>query len=85
MTRFAREQGRDAAAVATSIDTYNATAWNVAREYGVAFIDITSASRAAGDADAMLAEDGLHPSAAQYAMWVERMMPPARAALATPR
>ena len=81
VTRFAREQGRDAAAVATSIDTYNATAWDVAREYGVAFIDITSASRAAGDADAMLVADGLHPSAAQYAVWTALIVPHASAAL----
>jgi lysophospholipase L1-like esterase len=39
---------------------------------GIAFApDIFEISREAGDSPGMLADDGLHPSAAQYARWVD--------------
>jgi lysophospholipase L1-like esterase len=39
----------------------------------VAFVDITGISRERGDDAAMLADDGLHPSAAMYRAWVEKL------------
>ena len=68
VTPFA--QGRDRAAIAREIDVFNAAAREACDARNVAFIDITPTSRERGfDAD-MLADDGLHPSAAMYARWV---------------
>lgn len=53
----------------------NAMMARLARERGLAFVDIFDLSlRAAGDRT-LVAEDGLHPSGAQYALWVERIAP----------
>ena len=50
---------------------------------GITFVaDIFDISRAAGDASDMLAPDGLHPSRAQYARWVDAIEPQVRAMLA---
>lgn len=81
-TRFARNEGRDAAAVAREIDTFNAAAGALCAERGIAFVDITPTSREHAEADAMLVHDGLHPSGAMYARWVEVALPTARRLLA---
>lgn len=78
VTPFALRQGRDAAVVAAELDEYNAIAAALCAEHGVAFIDITGISREHGADRSMLVEDGLHPSAAMYALWVERALPVAR-------
>lgn len=81
VTRFAGEQARDPAQVAARIDAFNARAQAIAHARGVAFVDITAASREAGPASHLLVADGLHPSAAQYACWVDAILPVARHAL----
>ncbi|WP_411833270.1 SGNH/GDSL hydrolase family protein [Pseudoxanthomonas mexicana] len=81
VTPFARRQGRDAQATAQAIDAFNATARQACRRQHVAFVDITPASRAHGGQAAMLADDGLHPSAAMYALWTAQALPVARALL----
>ena len=69
VTPFA--QGRDRVRIAQEIDAFNATARHICKALGVTFIDITPTSRdQGGDAD-MLVADGLHPSAAMYARWVD--------------
>jgi len=78
VTRFAREQGRDPAIIATELDAYNAIARDESHRAGARFVDITGISRAHPD---LVADDGLHPSAAQYALWVEAIEPIVRAAL----
>lgn len=78
VTRFAREQGRDPAAIATALDAFNAIAREQAGRAGAHFVDITAISRSHPD---FLADDGLHPSAAQYALWVEAILPVVRQAL----
>jgi acyl-CoA thioesterase I len=45
------------------------------RERGVAFVDIFDLSLRAAEDRSLVADDGLHPSAAQYALWVERIAP----------
>ena len=42
---------------------------------GIAWIDIFDLSRRAADDPSLVAGDGLHPSGAQYALWVERIAP----------
>ena len=81
VTRFAGEQGRDRAVIAAELDAYNAAARDEARRRGARFVDITDISRSH---PGLVADDGLHPSAAQYALWVERIAPVADAALRSP-
>jgi lysophospholipase L1-like esterase len=78
ITPFAREQGQDAAQVARELDAHNAAAAEISAQRGVAFVDITGISRARGAEPAMLTGDGLHPSAAMYALWTQRALPAAR-------
>jgi acyl-CoA thioesterase-1 len=42
---------------------------------GIAFVDIFDLSLRAADDRSLLADDGLHPSGAQYALWVDRLKP----------
>jgi acyl-CoA thioesterase I len=52
---------------------------------GIAFVpDILEISREAGSDPAMVASDGLHPSGAQYALWVDAIAPVVRRLLALP-
>ena len=74
VTPFARASGRDRQAIADDLDAYNAAAGELCLAAGVAFVDITAISRT-GEAEVMLADDGLHPSAAQYARWAEAALP----------
>jgi len=85
VTPFARARDRDAGQIARALDAYNATAKEISDQRGVAFVDITPASRACGGEAGMLVDDGLHPSAAMYAQWSALALPVARGLLATPR
>ena len=82
VTPFAGDSGRDGALIAAELDAYNAVARALCEDEGVAFVDITAISRDDGGAPAMLADDGLHPSAAQYARWADAALPVAVALLA---
>ena len=77
VTPFAHDHGRDAATVAREIDDFNAAAQACCGDYGVAFIDITPVSRERGAEAAMLVDDGLHPSAAMYRLWMQQALPAA--------
>jgi lysophospholipase L1-like esterase len=79
VTAFA--EGRDRAAIGSEIDTFNAIAHDEAVRAHVRWVDVTPASRVAGAKPDMLVEDGLHPSAAQYATWVDVILPEAQAAV----
>ncbi len=78
VTPFAAKSGRDIAAIARELDAYNAAAAKLCAERGVVFIDIAPVSRARGAEPAMLAGDGLHPSAAMYAEWARLALPAVR-------
>lgn len=82
MTPFATGEGRAAAGVARELDAYNGHIRSVCAARGVACVDLTAFSRRHGAAPGMLAADGLHPSATQYAEWTRLVLPAARAALA---
>lgn len=82
VTPFARRELRSPRRIAAELDACNAAAAALCRARGIAFVDITGISRDGGDAPAMLADDGLHPSAAQYARWADAALPVARALLA---
>ncbi len=78
VTPFAHASGRDLQQIADELDAYNAAARESCEANGVAFIDITEASRASGTEPAMLADDGLHPSAAMHAKWARLAFPVVR-------
>jgi lysophospholipase L1-like esterase len=78
VTRFAREQHRDGAIIATALDAYNAVACAETDRCGARWVDITAISRQRPDA---VVDDGLHPSATQYTAWVDAIAPAVRAAL----
>jgi len=82
VTRFGAESGRDRQAIADQLDLYNRRAAQVCVDLGVAFVDIMPVSRMRGGEAAMMAEDGLHPSAALYAEWTALALPVARRLLA---
>ena len=78
VTRFGHDSGRDTAQIARELDAYNATARAICQARGVAFVDITAISRRHGAEASMLTDDGLHPSAAMYALWTQAALPVAR-------
>ena len=82
VTPFAAQSGRDVAQIARELDAYNLAAREACAQRGVAFVDITAISRARGSEAAMVAEDGLHPSAAMYTEWTRLAFPVAHHLLA---
>lgn len=82
VTPFAARSGRDTVAIAREVDAFNAAAAQESADRGVAFVDITAVSRARGGEPAMLAADGLHPSAAMHAEWARLALPVAHGLLA---
>ena len=81
VTPFAIAQSRDVAQVAAQIDAFNAVCQQQAVHAGAHWIDIAPVSRERGAEPAMLADDGLHPSASMYALWSALALPAAREAL----
>lgn len=82
VTAFAQTPAHDPALIGTQIDAFNTAAQACCQARAVRFVDITAASREGGGSAAMLAADGLHPSAAMYARWTGLLLPAARDALA---
>lgn len=81
VTRFAAEQNVDAARIAEDIDCYNTAVHELSRARGTHWVDVTGLSR--GPGRNLLADDGLHPSAEQYALWVEAILPVVRGMFST--
>ncbi|MDR7191833.1 SGNH/GDSL hydrolase family protein [Luteimonas terrae] len=81
VTPFGAHSGRDVAAIARELDAYNAAAAAICAARGVAFVDIAAVSRAHGGEAEMLADDGLHPSAALHTEWMQLALPVARGLL----
>ena len=82
VTPFASSDRRTPDQLAAEVDAFNAVAREEAEAAGVAWVDIAPLSRTQG---ALVADDGLHPSAEAYAAWVERVLPAAREALRSRR
>ncbi len=81
VTPFAVAKGRDPQLIATELDAFNAAARETCTARGSHFVDTAPTSRNRGAEPAMLADDGLHPSAALYALWAHQALPAARAIL----
>jgi lysophospholipase L1-like esterase len=58
-----------------TIVAFNAQLEELSAASGVAFVDIFDLSQLARDDRSLVAADGLHPSAAQYRLWVDRAAP----------
>ena len=65
----------DPARQGAAIRQYNAIITEVAGGLGIAVVDIHDISLEAASDRSLVAADGLHPSGAQYARWVERIAP----------
>jgi acyl-CoA thioesterase-1 len=66
--------GAGKSSISKEIDEYNAIKKQVAKEYKIAYIDITPISRTGLNAPSLVASDGLHPSGEQYGKWVEEIL-----------
>jgi lysophospholipase L1-like esterase len=71
-TPFARDDARGPQRIADELDVYNAIARDETSHAGARWVDITGLSRRHA---ALVADDRLHPSAAQYALWVDAIEP----------
>jgi lysophospholipase L1-like esterase len=65
----------DPARQAAAIRRTNRVLDALAAARGIAFVDIHDLSLRAREDPGLVAADGLHPSGAQYALWVERIAP----------
>lgn len=66
----------DSSRQSSTVARFNEILGARAAAHGVAFVPGTfSISQAAGDDRSLLAHDGLHPSGAQYALWVDAIQP----------
>ena len=79
VTPFGAADARGPARIRDQVDAFNAIARAEAESRGIAWVDLAHLSRQQGD---RVVSDGLHPDAAAYAAWTERILPAARAALA---
>lgn len=61
------------AQVKKEIDWFNSINQQVAFQYHVVYIDITTSTREAATNAALIAGDGLHPSAKEYKKWAEKL------------
>jgi lysophospholipase L1-like esterase len=71
--RLPNGQGRDRKQIAKEIDLYNSINERISKQYKVHYINITPFTREATTDKALVAKDGLHPSAKDYARWAEKV------------
>ena len=73
VTPFGKGDKRGTLLISKEIDRYNGINREISDKMGVVYADITADSRNADEDPSLTASDGLHPSGAMYAMWVERI------------
>jgi lysophospholipase L1-like esterase len=74
-------KGRDRSRIAAEIARYNDKAMELAAAAKIPWVDVTGISRAMLTEPTLVAVDGLHPTAAMYTQWAERILPAALKAL----
>jgi lysophospholipase L1-like esterase len=72
---------RDKKQIAKEIDAYNAANKAITDKYKTGYIDITPGTREAAFDPALLAADGLHPSARDYQRWAVKLADKIKSAL----
>ena len=73
VTPFASTSGRNTTTINAQINAYNAI--SESKRLGVNYLNITGISREAKTNNALLADDGLHPSGLMYLKWVKELLP----------
>lgn len=73
ITPFA--EGKDREKIAKEIDAYNKANKEITEEYKSYYLYITDSTREAVRDRSLIAEDGLHPSGKEYAVWAEHLAP----------
>jgi lysophospholipase L1-like esterase len=73
VTPFAANLQTSSEQIAEEINTFNAINKQLANQYKVQYLDITAISRLAKNDNALLANDGLHPSGKMYGLWAEKL------------
>ncbi len=81
-TGFAAGDERPRESIASAIDAYNDAQRELCELRGIAYADITPMSRLLASIPGMLVGDALHPSAVQYARWLDVIVPAAKRCLA---
>ncbi len=71
VTPFA--EGRERKQIAKEINLYNSINERISKQYKVHYINITPFTREAVTDKTLVAKDGLHPSAKDYARWAEKV------------
>ena len=71
VTPFA--EGKDRQKIASEIDQYNAANKEISAANKCHYIEITGSTRKNGQVKEFLADDGLHPSAKEYAVWADKL------------
>ena len=79
VTPFAADRDRNA--IAAAIDIFNGINQEEAARAGSRWVDVTGISREAAADSALVASDGLHPSAVMYRRWLQVLLPEAWAVL----
>ena len=67
--------GKDTIQIARDIDAYNAANKDISQAHKCNYVEITDSTRHHAADQEFLAEDGLHPSGKEYAIWAERLAP----------
>jgi acyl-CoA thioesterase I len=67
------------------IAAFNSIMARLSADGGIPYVDTFDLSLRAAEDRSLVAADGLHPSGAQYALWVERIVPVVADLLAGPR
>lgn len=73
VTPFA--EGKDRSKISQEIDAYNTAAAEIVSAHKCNWLDITDSTRHNTLDKTYLADDGLHPSAKEYAVWAARLAP----------
>ncbi|MBS1738355.1 MAG: SGNH/GDSL hydrolase family protein [Bacteroidetes bacterium] len=67
--------GRDAEKISQEIHCFNLANNKISKAAGVHYINITPISKRAARDPSLIANDGLHPSGKQYALWSQLLAP----------
>lgn len=70
-------QSREPEKIASEIDLFNKINLEETEKLNARYVEITGISREAKRDNALVADDGLHPSGKMYSKWVEKMLPEA--------
>jgi lysophospholipase L1-like esterase len=81
VTPFAKNNTKSATQIAKEIDAFNLINKQESAILKANYLDITPISRTAVLNLNLIADDGLHPSAQMYALWVEKLSPMIKLAL----